>query len=129
MTRSLIAFRQLNLLEPLAVPRPVRRDLLPNVMIYFDGPTKTALVDRFTKKLKPGGWLYIGHSESLLGSHPGLQADGPNHLSEGRVSATPRRNRIRRRRAEACAAKGGRRFFDAVQRQSWMVKVFPGEFT
>ena len=47
-----------------------------NVMIYFDGPTKTALVDRFIKKLIPGGWLYIGHSESLLGSHPGLKLMG-----------------------------------------------------
>jgi chemotaxis protein methyltransferase CheR len=45
-------------------------------MIYFDGPTKAALVDRFMKKLIPGGWLYIGHSESLLGSHPGLKLMG-----------------------------------------------------
>jgi chemotaxis protein methyltransferase CheR len=45
-------------------------------MIYFDGPTKAALVDRFTQKLKPGGWLYIGHSESLIGGHPGLQLVG-----------------------------------------------------
>jgi chemotaxis methyl-accepting protein methylase len=28
------------------------------------------------KKLIPGGWLYIGHSESLLGSHPGLKLMG-----------------------------------------------------
>jgi chemotaxis protein methyltransferase CheR len=43
-----------------------------NVMIYFDGPTKAKLIDRYTEKLNPGGFLYIGHSESLNGSHPGL---------------------------------------------------------
>jgi chemotaxis protein methyltransferase CheR len=45
-------------------------------MIYFDGPTKAALIDRFVAQLKRGGWLYIGHSESLLGSHPNLQLVG-----------------------------------------------------
>ena len=45
-------------------------------MIYFDNPTKATLVDRFTQQIKPGGWLYIGHSESLIGSHPGLQLVG-----------------------------------------------------
>jgi chemotaxis protein methyltransferase CheR len=47
-----------------------------NVMIYFDAPTKSKLIDRFTKMIRPGGWLYIGHSESLLGSHPGLHLEG-----------------------------------------------------
>jgi len=46
------------------------------VMIYFDAPTKSKLVQRFTQQLKPGGWLFIGHSESLIGSHPGLQLVG-----------------------------------------------------
>jgi chemotaxis protein methyltransferase CheR len=47
-----------------------------NVMIYFDAATKSALVERFTEQIKPGGWLYIGHSESLIGLHPGLQLVG-----------------------------------------------------
>jgi len=47
-----------------------------NVMIYFDGPTKATLIERFIQHIKPGGWLYIGHSESLLGSHPGLALVG-----------------------------------------------------
>jgi chemotaxis protein methyltransferase CheR len=45
-------------------------------MIYFDAATKSTLVQRFTQRIKPGGWLYIGHSESLIGSHPGLQLVG-----------------------------------------------------
>ena len=45
-------------------------------MIYFDAATRAALVERFTRQIRPGGWLYIGHSESLIGSHPGLQLVG-----------------------------------------------------
>jgi chemotaxis protein methyltransferase CheR len=36
-----------------------------NVMIYFDTPTRNALVQRFHRFLEPGGYLFIGHSESL----------------------------------------------------------------
>ncbi len=34
-------------------------------MIYFDQPTKDALVQRFFNATNPGGYLLIGHSESL----------------------------------------------------------------
>ncbi|NPV91011.1 MAG: protein-glutamate O-methyltransferase CheR [Firmicutes bacterium] len=36
-----------------------------NVMIYFDGPTKDELTEKFYGLLAPGGYLFIGHSESL----------------------------------------------------------------
>jgi len=75
-TRSLIAFRQLNLLGAWPFRGQFDAIFCRNVMIYFDGPTKTELVDRFIQRLTPGGWLYIGHSESLLGSHPGLKLVG-----------------------------------------------------
>jgi chemotaxis protein methyltransferase CheR len=74
--RSLISFRQLNLLEAWPFKGPFDAVFCRNVMIYFDGPTKAKLIERFTKMVKPGGWLYIGHSESLLGAHPGLHLEG-----------------------------------------------------
>ena len=36
-----------------------------NVMIYFDRPTQEKLVNKFHHYLRPGGYLFIGHSESL----------------------------------------------------------------
>jgi chemotaxis protein methyltransferase CheR len=74
--RSLISFRHLNLMKPWPFKGPFDAIFCRNVMIYFDAPTKVELIDRFIDKLKPGGWLYIGHSESLLGSHPDLQLVG-----------------------------------------------------
>ncbi|HUI13169.1 MAG TPA: protein-glutamate O-methyltransferase CheR [Xanthobacteraceae bacterium] len=74
--RGLVAFRRLNLMEEWPFTGNFDAVFCRNVMIYFDGPTKTALVERLTQKLKPGGWLYIGHSESLVGTHPGLRLIG-----------------------------------------------------
>lgn len=46
---------------------------LRNVMIYFDFPTRKALIERIRRHLRPGGYLFIGHSESLNGMNPNLQ--------------------------------------------------------
>jgi chemotaxis protein methyltransferase CheR len=74
--RSLISFGQLNLMHNWPMNGPFDAVFCRNVMIYFDGPTKAKLVDRFTDLLRMDGWLYIGHSESLLGSHPRLKLSG-----------------------------------------------------
>jgi chemotaxis protein methyltransferase CheR len=74
--KSLITFRRLNLMETWPFHGLFDAIFCRNVMIYFDGPTKAALVERFTRQLKPGGFLYIGHSESLVGAHPGLELIG-----------------------------------------------------
>ena len=66
-TRSLAVFRHLNLIEKL--PFKKRFDLIfcRNVMIYFDKETQARLVSSFFNTLAPGGYLFIGHSESLTG--------------------------------------------------------------
>lgn len=60
-----VRFAQLNLVQPL--PEMGRFDLifLRNVMIYFDEPTKRQVVSSLASRLQPGGWLVVGHSESL----------------------------------------------------------------
>ncbi|MDO8877530.1 MAG: protein-glutamate O-methyltransferase CheR [Pseudolabrys sp.] len=74
--RALVAFKRLNLMEQWPFKGVFDAIFCRNVMIYFDGPTKAKLIQRYTEKLKPGGFLYIGHSESLNGSHPGLSLVG-----------------------------------------------------
>jgi chemotaxis protein methyltransferase CheR len=74
--RALIAFRRLNLMHDWPFHGLFDAIFCRNVMIYFDAPTKANLIERFTRQLKPGGWLYIGHSESLIGLHQGLDLAG-----------------------------------------------------
>jgi len=62
----MIQFRRLNLMDE-QFPIKNLLDLIfcRNVMIYFDRPTQERLVNKFYRYLKPGGHLFIGHSESL----------------------------------------------------------------
>jgi chemotaxis protein methyltransferase CheR len=62
-----VAFRQINLLEDYAHPRSFEVIFCRNVMIYFDRPTQEQLVNKLSHFLVPGGFLLIGHSESLNG--------------------------------------------------------------
>lgn len=65
--KKLITFNQLNLLEGWPMKGPFDAIFCRNVVIYFDKPTKVKLFNRMADILKPGGWLYIGHSENLHG--------------------------------------------------------------
>jgi chemotaxis protein methyltransferase CheR len=51
---------------------------LRNVMIYFDVDTKQRLLERITHYLRPGGYFFISHSESLSGMRTELRAVGPS---------------------------------------------------
>jgi chemotaxis protein methyltransferase CheR len=74
--KSLICFRQLNLLHDWKFRGPFDAIFCRNVVIYFDSETKLNLINRFSQMLAPHGILYLGHSESLLGEHPLLISEG-----------------------------------------------------
>jgi chemotaxis protein methyltransferase CheR len=63
---AMVQFRRLNLMdERFPIKSPLDVIFCRNVMIYFDRPTQEQLVNKFYRYLKPGGHLFIGHSESL----------------------------------------------------------------
>ncbi len=75
--RGRVQFRQINLNSPLPQIGPFDVVFLRNVLIYFDAETKRQVVDRVLGALRPGGWLLIGHSESLTGVTDALQPLAP----------------------------------------------------
>jgi chemotaxis protein methyltransferase CheR len=69
--RRMIEFRRINLMDTYRPAQPFHVIFCRNVMIYFNRETQGQLVNRFASCLEPGGYLLIGHSESLTGlKHP-----------------------------------------------------------
>ena len=60
-----VTYRRFNLMNTIPFKKPFHMIFCRNVMIYFDKPTTDALVKRFHSILEPGGYLFIGHSETL----------------------------------------------------------------
>lgn len=64
--RSEVIFRKFNLMENVfPFKKKFHVIFCRNVMIYFDNTTKNTLVNKYYDLLEPGGYLFIGHSESI----------------------------------------------------------------
>lgn len=74
--QRMLSFKQLNLRGAWPMRRQYDVIFCRNVMIYFDDAFKTELLNGFHRLLKPGGHLYIGHSESANKLHSGFELIG-----------------------------------------------------
>jgi chemotaxis protein methyltransferase CheR len=72
--RNNVTFRKQNLIEPTASLGKFDVVFCRNVLIYFDGPTKTDVLDRVGQQLNPGGFLMLGAAESVVGLSTAFEA-------------------------------------------------------
>jgi chemotaxis protein methyltransferase CheR len=75
--RERVHFGQLNLCRGTEGVGPFDVIFLRNVMIYFDPPTKQAVVDRVVARLRPGGLFFIGTAEGRVPGPAPLQPLAP----------------------------------------------------
>lgn len=68
--REAVEFRPLNLVKEWSAVMPMDVVFLRNVMIYFDQETKKALLARVRRVLRPGGFLFLGGTETALLTDP-----------------------------------------------------------
>ncbi len=66
--KKMVEFFRINLLDAKAVEGVGIHDAIfcRNVLIYFDKPTQKRVVEAFAKALRPGGYLFLGHAESIM---------------------------------------------------------------
>lgn len=65
--QKMIEFKQLNLISDWNMGEPFDMIFCRNVIIYFDKDTQKGLFTKFARSLRPQGWMFLGHSESLHG--------------------------------------------------------------
>jgi chemotaxis protein methyltransferase CheR len=63
--RAQAEFSRLNLMQSFARPRQFPVIFCRNAMIYFDAETQTRAAEKLADSLEPGGYLFVGHAESL----------------------------------------------------------------
>lgn len=78
-----VIFRELNLMDDFHFQRPFDLIFCRNVMIYFNQDTKNTLVKKFYNLLKPGGYLFIGHSETIQRDAAGFRYIEPSIYQKG----------------------------------------------
>lgn len=75
--RERVRFGQLNLCQPIEGLGPFDIIFLRNVLIYFDPPTKSEVVDRVLTQLRPGGLFFIGTAEGRVPCNTPLKVLAP----------------------------------------------------
>ena len=78
-----VIFKRLNLMDPFPFTKPFDLIFCRNVMIYFEQETKNGLVAKFYDALKPGGYLFIGHSETIQRDSSGFRYIEPSIYQKG----------------------------------------------
>lgn len=63
--KAMITFNQLNLFDPWPMKSLFDVIFCRNVLIYFDNAIQHALLERFVNQTKPGGYVFLGHSEMV----------------------------------------------------------------
>lgn len=71
--RKAIEFKRFNLMDPFPKKEFYHVIFCRNVMIYFDKKVQESVVNKFYDALVEGGYLFIGHSESLMGTQHRFQ--------------------------------------------------------
>jgi chemotaxis protein methyltransferase CheR len=82
--RSRIGFDRYNLVHPHMDPGQFHYIFCRNVLIYFDGPTQEAVITSLSDHLERGGYLFVGHAESLFGSRGGFEYVAPSVYRKGK---------------------------------------------
>jgi len=94
LTRA-VEFARLNLIEPYTLSAPFPVIFCRNVMIYFDKPTQEKVVRQLSEWLEPGGYLFVGHAESLNGVRHSLQYVAPAVYRKPASAADQPERRVR----------------------------------
>lgn len=81
--RQRVRFGQLNLCGPLEEVGSFDIIFLRNVLIYFDAPTKSAVVDRVLARLRPGGLFFLGTAEGRVPCNTPLTVLAPGAYRKG----------------------------------------------
>lgn len=77
--RKLMLFKRLNLtIQPYPMKGPLDVVFCRNVMIYFNSETRQKIISEIYRLTKPGGFLMVGHSESLTGLDTAFQIVKPS---------------------------------------------------
>ncbi len=71
--RRMVRFDQFNLIDVSPAQAAFDIVFLRNVLIYFDVPTKQAVLEKMRRAMKPDGHLFLGHAETTLNLHEAFE--------------------------------------------------------